>query len=302
MGNAFGSPALDVGEGKMKNSRLQSILTIAYIAGTAVIILYLLKETASLKSENEALRDQLADPEITELSDAVLFDAQANTDGQDSSNKLSEENERLNEELSQLREVLTKAQGREELLQEKLDELLKPLDKDILSSTLKAKVNKDEVLVTGGYQTADGRFQYSMVKPKLVQLPDGREAIQLKSIQYAISPEVMKEFGLDSLSTGASNILQHGEIWTAEELKAVRENMGRRKGVGIMSAPSVTVLSGKKATLTIGEYQMTTTPNLSDDGTGFDIELRIEQPREPQKTPNQPGGGNAIGAPLLDVS
>ena len=98
-----------------------------------------------------------------------------------------------------------------------------------------------------------------------------------------MTPEVMKECGLDSLSTSAGNILQHGEIWTAEEQRSVNASIANREGVGLMSAPTVMVLPGKNAEIMVGEYRLSATPDFSEDGSGFDIELSIEQPRNPNE-------------------
>jgi len=161
-----------------------------------------------------------------------------------------------------------------------MDELLKPLDEDILSSTLKASVGKDEILVTGGYQTSDGKYQFAMVEPVLEHLADGSEVIQMQTRHYSITPEVMNESELNSLSTNAGNTIQHGEIWTAIDISNLHQSLVNMRGVDVVTTPQLTVVPGREAEINLGGYRMSTTPEISEDGSGFDIELRIEHPRE----------------------
>ena len=283
----------------MKKDILKWTLAVAYIASTVAIIFSYAERHSSLKEDNEALRKLLkSKPIVNSRSQELKKDTTENVDNGGASQvaALSEENDRLNDELNQLREALAKAQEKERMREEQVDELLKPFDEDILSSTLKTTVGKDEVLVTGGYKTADGKFQYAMVEPVLDQLADGRKAIRIQTRQYAITPELMKELGLDSLSTNAGNTLQHGEIWTAAELRKLNQSIAEGNGVELRAAPQVTVLPGRKAEVSlaseVGEYyKMSTTPGISEDGSGFDIELRIEQPRNSEGIAEQGGAG-----------
>jgi regulator of replication initiation timing len=276
----------------MKKDILKLALAVAYIVSTVAMIFSYSEKNSSLKEENEELRKLLkSKPIVNSRSQELKKEATENFDNAGASQvaSLTEENDRLNDELNQLREALAKAQEEEQMREEQVDELLNPFDEDILSSTLKTTVGKDEVLVTGGYQTADGKFQYAMVEPVLDQLADGRKAIRMQTRQYAITPERMKELGLDSLSTNAGNTLQHGEIWTAAELKKLNQSIAESKGVELMAAPQMTVLPGSYAEIMVGKYRMSTTPGISEDGSGFDIELRIEQPRDPEGVPQQGG-------------
>lgn len=261
----------------MRKEILKPILGLIIATVAVVIIFNSSREIASLEDENEKLR-KLLDSE----TDVVQTKRDLNNDSSEPNQitQLSEENESLNEKLRQLRLALEKVQEEEKMLQEQVDDLNKPFEEDILSSTLKTTVGKGEILVTGGYQNADGNFQYAMVEPLMEQLPDGRKAIRIQSRQYSMSPEAMEEFGLDTLSTNARNTLQHGEVWSADELRSLNESLANTRGVDLMTSPQIIVLPGEKAEVMIGEYRMSTTPGILDDGSGFDIELRIEQPRD----------------------
>ena len=272
----------------MKKDILKSILGLI-LATVAVVIIYnRSEEIASLKDQNEKLRKLL-----DSKTDVVLTKHNLN-EGNSEPNlvtQLSEENERLNEELRRMRRALAKVQEEEKMLQEEMVDLNKPFEEDILSSTLKTTVGKGEILVTGGYQNADGNFQYAMVEPVMDQLPDGRKAIRIKSHQFSMSPEVMTEFGLDTLSTNARNTLQHGEIWSADEFSSLNQRIADNQGIEIIAAPQITVLPDRKGEISTGEYRMSTTAGISEDGSGFDIELRIEQPGDPEGIAQPDGAG-----------
>ncbi len=272
----------------MKKDILKSILGLI-LATVAVVIIYnRSEEIASLKDQNEKLRKLL-----DSKTDVVLTKHNLN-EGNSEPNlvtQLSEENERLNEELRRMRRALAKVQEEEKMLQEEMVDLNKPFEEDILSSTLKTTVGNGEILVTGGYQNADGNFQYAMVEPVMDQLPDGRKAIRIKSHQFSMSPEVMTEFGLDTLSTNARNTLQHGEIWSADEFSSLNQRIPDNQGIEIIAAPQITVLPDRKGEISTGEYRMSTTAGISEDGSGFDIELRIEQPGDPEGIAQPDGAG-----------
>lgn len=272
----------------MKKESLKLIIALVFIGGAVGAILNYSNAIESLKAENDELK------KLLNSKPASASKRNLNHSGNPTPNvtaNLSEENSRLNNELNQMREALAEVKNNETALKEQVNELLKPLKEDILSSTLKAIVGKNEILVTGGYQTADGKFQYAMVEPALEQLADGHEAIRIQTRQYAMTPEVMKEFGLDSLSSNAGNTLQHGEVWTAEKLRSLNEIIASRGEVDLITSPQITVLPGRKAEIMVGEYRMSTTPRISADGSGFDLELRIEQPRDPGGKAQQGGSG-----------
>ena len=186
--------------------------------------------------------------------------------------ELRQENKQLMEDVQELKQNLSQ-------VQDELDTILKPLKEDVLSSTLKATVAYNEVLVTGGSMTPDGQYQYAFVEPVSEVLSDGTTAIHLKTKQLLIAPDVISKLGLDGLMTNAGNTLQHGEIWSSGELDDVNDMLGRGEGVSLVTAPQITVVPGKKTEMEIGDYQISTKAELVADGSGFDIELRMEQPR-----------------------
>ena len=265
----------------MKKNKLNFTVVVVLSAVTVSIILRFAGQITDLKTENEHLR-AVSSIQVSSTDNAAIGGneiVQAASPGYHQKASLEEENERLRGKVNSLRQELARMQEDQKKLEDKVDELLKPLDADILSSTLKTTIAKGEILVTGGYQTADGNFQYAMVEPTLIELDDGQTAISMQTRQYAIKPYIVNELGLNSLSTSAGNTLQHGEIWTAAEIIKWNENVANSTDIELVASPNLVLYPGSNAEIQIGEYKISTTPTILEDNSGFDIELRIEQPR-----------------------
>ena len=183
---------------------------------------------------------------------------------------------------------------REQAIQAAKDELLEnEARKRTLSSTLSAEVGKGEVLVTGGYQTADGNFHYTMLRPELVQSADGSKAIKMTPKQYALPPEVVQKLGLDSLSTPEGHMLQHGEVWSAQALEDFISGVRRdNKNITIMSWPTIIMNEpSDAATVRLDPpghkgadkspfgFYMSMTSQMTEDDAAFDIDLNVEFPK-----------------------
>lgn len=182
---------------------------------------------------------------------------------------------------------------REQAIQAAKDEHIEnEARKGVLSSTLSAEVGKGEVLVTGGYQTADGNFHYTMLRPELVQSADGSKAIKMSPTQYALPPEVVQKLGLDSLSTPEDHKLQHGEVWSAQALEDFISGVGGIKNIGIMSWPTIIMNEpSDAATIRLDPpghkgadkspfgFYMSMTSQMTEDDAAFDIDLNVEFPK-----------------------
>jgi hypothetical protein len=159
-----------------------------------------------------------------------------------------------------------------------LEELRRPLAADVMSSTLRAELKSGEVVVTGGYKLADGRRLYAFAKP-IVENIDGVNVVKIESRYLSLTDEAGKTAGLDNLATNAANTLQHGEVWMAAEEQAVFASVKPMSDTHVESSPSVSVLSGRSATITLGEVQLKVTPTIAENGNGLGMELRLEQPQ-----------------------
>lgn len=261
----------------MRKPKPRTILAIVVVLFFGATIYHFACELKVLKNQNARLEEDIRKLKVTRAQSPVIEKSDENdmpTSKVYSDNGLKE--------LDQMRMELADAVDGRKQAEAKLAEILRSTEEDILSSTLKTRVTRDEVLVTGGYRTDDGNYQFSMVSPTSEELPDGRDAIVLRPRHFAISTDAMQMLGLDSLSTNAGNVLQHGEIWSLEGFQQFLKTAKEIEGVEMLVSPKVTLLSGMEAEISVGEFHMKTTPTLVDDGKGFDIELRIEQPRESQ--------------------
>ena len=251
-----------------------SVFAISLVAAAVVVgvVAYYQGKVESLRTENRELRKELA---LGERSSRRVVE---NRLGQYS--KFDREEGGVTMDVSGLASDLILVEEEKEKLRGQLDEVLKPLREDILSSTLRTTIRKGEVLVTGGYQTADGRFQFAIVEPTLQTMADGETAIHLAIRHLSMGAEAMLSVGLDSLQTTAGNTLQHGEAWESAEMAEVTQELLAYNDVDLLTAPQALVLPGEDAEVMVGDYRMRTTPDITVDGAGFDIELRVEQPRE----------------------
>ena len=262
----------------LKRTFITLLITVLALALFLVINHH---ETAidRLERQNEAviarLEKTLADlknsREQEEVAQSTLFGALSEKED------LITANSDLTQDLEVTKDKLT-------LVQEDLDELVKPFNADILSSALRADVGFGEVLVTGGYQTVDGNFQYAFVEPYTTTMPDGSTAISHKIQHLSVAPEILTEYGLDTLITNAGNTLQHGEVWSAAELQSISIllNGNYSAGSNSFSVPEIVAVPGKKERITVGDYQLTTRSQILEDGSGFDVEFRVEQARDPE--------------------
>lgn len=183
---------------------------------------------------------------------------------------------------------------REQAIQAAKDEHIEnEARKGVLSSTLSAEVGKGEVLVTGGYQTADGNFHYTMLRPELVQSADGSKAIKMSPKQFVMTPEAVQKLGLDSLSTPEDHKLQHGEVWSAQALEDFISGVRRdNKNITIMSWPTIIMNEpSDAATIRLDPpghkgadkspfgFYMSMTSQMTEDDAAFDIDLNVEFPK-----------------------
>ena len=76
-------------------------------------------------------------------------------------------------------------------------------------------IQADESLVTGGYKTANGNYEMTIITLRRVQREDGREMIEIKSKIFSVTQEFVAENDLESITTNARNTLQHAEAWNS---------------------------------------------------------------------------------------
>jgi hypothetical protein len=152
-----------------------------------------------------------------------------------------------------------------------------------------------EAIVTGGYRVAGGKRLYAFATPVVERSADGAEQVKIEFQTFRITDEVSEAVGLDTISTNASNTLQHGEVWIAEEYAAVVEKLKTMPGMeGATLSPELAVKLGDSGVFNTEELQLKVTPERAESGDGLNVELRLEQPavavtsespKEPQAEP-----------------
>jgi len=278
----------------MNAKKLLIGVTLVYAAVAAVAVFHYEAAISALREERDSLKVQVCEQSYLG-SKARFDDGPAPLDavtGSDELARLRNENGEIRGRIEEAGKSLRQLTQDKAALEERLQELLKPTREDIVSSTLRTSMSTNEGLLTGGYQTADGRYQFTSIEPHIDQLPDGRAGIRLRARQYSLPPEAVGQMRLDSLRTGAGNTLQHGELWAAKDLARLAETLGTDGRGDMMTSPAITVLPGQEAQIAIGQYRLSTTPKLSVDGSHVEIELRVEQPRESTEVSEPSSGPN----------
>ncbi len=174
-----------------------------------------------------------------------------------------------------------------------MEKITRPLGQDVLSSTVNAEINPGETLVTGGYRTADGNYELTLLTPRSVTLEDGREANEVAGKVLSVGSEFVETHGLETLATNARNTLQHAEAWMQDDVARTIGAARDVQGVGILSSPKVVTLPSTSFTVSMGE---TDGAQFSFEGTvarspsgSFAIQSRIERtPKAEQDGAGQP--------------
>lgn len=162
-----------------------------------------------------------------------------------------------------------------------LEKVARPLGQDVLSSTVNAEINPGESLVTGGYRTADGNYELTLLTPRSVTLEDGREAIEVDGKVLSVGSEFVEAHGLETLATNAKNTLQHAEAWMQDDVARTLAAARDTEGVGVFRSPRVTTLPSTSFTVNIGEtdgaqFALEGTVARSPNGN-FAIQSRVER-------------------------
>lgn len=192
---------------------------------------------------------------------------------------------------SQSRDDLT-AHARQQHLQSveaQLAEISAPLTADMASTMFNAEIKNGQSLVTGGYQTADGKNQFTILKPRVVRDSKGREQIEIDSKLIAMTPDDTRRTGLDTLATNAKNTLQHGESWEESDVSQTMDIIQNSSDSNNLGQPKVIVEPGRNFTIEMtsddrGTYTLSGTATPSPDGSGVALKARIEQKQtQPQR-------------------
>jgi len=202
------------------------------------------------------------------------------------------DSEREREELEKLRRELETARAQ-------LEKITRPLEQDVLSSTVNAEINSGETLVTGGYRKADGSYELTLITPSSVTLEDGREAIEVNSKILSVESNFVEAHGLETLATNAGNTLQHAEAWMQEDVARILAAARDAEGVGIFASPKVITLPSRSFVVSIGEtdgsqFSFEGTVARSPNGS-FAIQSRVE------RTPKAEQGGAGQPAPRTEL-
>ncbi len=204
--------------------------------------------------------------------------------------RLAEENADLRARLAAVERELD-ARARESIAAEdKLAELRRPLEANIISSTLRAiAVQPGEVVVTGGALLPNGKRLYSFAQPVRKTI-NGQEVVEIDSRVLALNDAGADAGGLADFKNSAANTIQHGQVWSKGEFASGLEKMQAAEGTELMHTPKIMLIPGGEGSISIGQdsgsmLQIKVAPRLNPEGRGVDMDLRVQFDAGQQATP-----------------
>lgn len=238
-------------------------------------------------------------PVVANTPVARVAGTNANTDGLAADKaRLERENAALREKLAAVRERASTDGEAAVLDRERLEELRRPMSRDVISSTLRAKLKPGESVVTGGalLPGGDGRRLFIFGRPEQ-QTKQGKATVTFQGRIVTLSDEAAKSVGLEGLMTNSANTLQHGEVWAPGEEAAVMERLSAhartKGGVDVLNSPQITTLSGGEGSILVGDsFRTKVLPVIQADG-GIDLEMRVEVANVPETAGQEKPTGKA---------
>lgn len=120
---------------------------------------------------------------------------------------------------------------------------------DPLHSKVETVLSPGQSMVMGGYPTADGRHEFSVITPHWVGTKNGGSQVHFDIKILKLDALGLIDSGLESLVTSERRAEQNAEVWSPEDVAETLENS---VGVELTSAPSVYTMPGAPARIQCG--------------------------------------------------
>jgi len=267
---------------------MQKTLITATIVAAVGVGIYEARQASTLRAKVQTLEQQQAG-QIQQLQrerdEAMAKQAQL----QDESARLNRNNSeliRLRGEVTRLRtemagaKLSSKRSAATEDLQSSVEQAVTNASPFVtLSATIRAVVPWNQALVTGGWKVTSGRAMV-FISPRR-----GDDATQLKiETHIAELPEdLAQKLGLDQFYTDSQETTSAG-VLTTQQYEAILKAAEVTAGVDILNAPSITTISGRQASVQLGNNKETSSgekytvgpalsvmPTISADGQSVDL-------------------------------
>jgi polyhydroxyalkanoate synthesis regulator phasin len=228
---------------------------LAFMGGRMVVSPKL--ETAQdivvqLEKDKKTLEDQLEN-----MKDGLMTDAEKRRIERERKELAS-----LRGEVSQLRKQVAeletaqktaaKAPGKAEPAEE--EDTFTPAD--YYAASVNVEVEPGMTLVTGGWQTSQGRRTYVFLTPKKGDSPDGSSYVQISTRVANIADADLGLFQLQGMKA-SGNETENAGGFGEDDIKALYENLQQNPNATIMSSPSLVTASGREGVVqTIYAHQV----------------------------------------------
>jgi hypothetical protein len=162
-------------------------------------------------------------------------------------------------------------------IKREFDEILPAKYPDQYSSLCDANLKPGEVLILGGFKTADGQYEFNALQVHPSADPETPGSYRIENRSFVLSREQCAEHGLTDLLSPAPMRIQKSVVRPTSTLPQMLTNSGM-----VLSMPAVTAQSNLSANISIGmENQARAFSYAAEPGTdGESIRLRtrIESP------------------------
>jgi hypothetical protein len=280
---AFGEGAALLRSHPMKPSNCAAIV---FIVACAIVVAFLMRaredlavaraQIAALQAANADLTQRIADLENSHIDDAMLKRLQSD---QREAIKLRAEVAKLKQSVAVAEAAAAAAKSSAtSATNPPVDAASNPYAR-VIGRKLIANVNLGHAVVFGGWQSVPGKQAFALAVPKLV--PGTSDQLAVETRWFEISDEAMSKFDTAMLLRASG---QQATL-TPEQLESLVNVAKDTTGVDLLSAPNVSVPSGRPARISVTETRntpngpvefgpvMDVTPTLAADGTSVNLVL-----------------------------
>ena len=244
----------------MKNLRLPILLLSVAIAVVSVVMLLRQQraldlqhiESARLQRELEEVRAAMADADRLRRANATPSAAGIDLSELAKLRVESAELRRLRDELAKL-----KASRAKELAATAANAAnpgatnAPPNPENQLTAKGTAQLKHGESFVTGGWDMGDGKRGYALITPTMHTGADGQTSVFMESRVFAIPETALAAAGLQNIIVNGRDADQYG-VTDPAMTQGLFQRIGAIQGAEVLSAPSVSVLPGRDATIQVG--------------------------------------------------
>lgn len=258
----------------------RTLVLVVALAIAAVAIFLLVREHQELqrlRTENAALRQELADARalLEELDKLRRQNAALSTRAADPT-----ELARLRADSAALRKLRAEAE-KPKAPPAIASTNTPPPPPPALTAKGTAQLKVGESFITGGWLMDDGKRGYALVTPVVQTGADGQQTVMMESRLFAVPTEGLEAAGLAHITSDGRDADKYG-VTDGAMTQNLFERLKKIQGVDVLSTPSIAVQPGKGATIQLGNSAggggliLKLQPNVNATRDGLDLDYNLD--------------------------